>query len=253
MKEHDLIKSLVVSLLIIGFSPLYTSPSNAAGTVTDNFDGATINTRLWQPFEESTQTHLAQQGGELRIKIDGGSIDHGAGVSSKFLLKGNFVMTVDYRLITWPNENGVRLGFEGGGSSNSDPGVMVKRISLGPNELPPPSNPKEVYSADFFDGSNWYGFRQLATDIAGQGGSLRLDRVGSVMYGYYSTQPNTWVPIGSHDYGGKLEEWVGMTIWAIGNPPAGQNVEIAFDNFQVTYDQIKYISTPVSIDLLLLD
>ena len=79
-------------------------------------------------------------------------------------------MTVDYRLITWPNANGVRLGFEGGSNNNSetDPGVMVRRISLGPNERPPPTDSKENYSADFFDGLNWYGFRQPATDTAGQ-------------------------------------------------------------------------------------
>jgi hypothetical protein len=256
MKKIAVTKILAVSLFLFLVGTLSSSPADAAwaGNIVDNFDAASINTHLWQPFEESTQTHLVQQGGELRITIDGGSIDHGAGVSSKFLLKGNFVMTVDYRLIAWPGENGVRLGFEGGGNSNSDsdPGVMVKRISLGPDEQPP-SPPYEVYSADFFDGSTWYGFRQPATDTAGQGGSLRLDRVGSVLYAYYSTQPNNWILIGSHDYGGTLEEWVGMTIWAIGNPPAGQNVEIAFDNFQVFYDQVRLSSDPSPLNLLLLE
>jgi hypothetical protein len=113
MKSTDSTKLLAVTCLLIGICILSSSPAYAAwaGNIVDTFDGASINTRLWTPFEESTQTHLAQQGGELRITIDGGSIGNGAGVSSKFFLKGNFIMTVDYRLITWPNENGVRLGF----------------------------------------------------------------------------------------------------------------------------------------------
>ena len=239
MKKPYLVKLLSFAVLIVFICPLYTSPC-AAGTISDNFSGAAINKRLWQPFEESLQTHLSQQGGELRIQIDGGSVDHGAGINSKFRLKGNFDATVDYRLISWPPANGVRLGFEGG---PNDRGFMVKRVSYRPDE---PPNPKENYFAYFNNGSQWSGNNVPTADSQG---SLRLTRVGSVLTGYFK-QNGVWQQIASFDYSPSgYIEWVDIALWAIGDPPVGQNVEIAFSNFQATYDQIKYIS-PVPGNLI---
>jgi len=265
MKKSDLSKLLAVTWLIC-LCTLYPSLSNA-GTISDNFDGASINTGLWTPFNADQHQRVFQQGGELRIQIDGASTgdefgEFGAGLQSKFRLKGDFVMTVDYRLITWPNANGVRLGFEGGSSGpGSDDGVMVKRRNEGANQ---PQMPENNYSANFIDGSVWYGGIASTTDNQG---SLKLTRVGSVLTGYFASQPNVWQQIGSHNYSAPgLPEWVGINLWAnsrmtvqlpddtLVNVFGGQDVEIAFDNFQVTYDQIRYTSTPVpSLLLLLLD
>jgi hypothetical protein len=242
--KKDFKKLLIVPLLIIAVGPFYTSPA-AAGTVSDNFTGATVNKRLWQPFEESQSVRLSQQGGELRIQIDGGSVDHGAGINSKFRLKGDFDAIVDYRLISWPPANGVRLGFEGG---PNDQGFMVKRVSFGPDELP---NQGEAYFAFFSDASQWYGNQVTTTDTQG---SLRLTRVGSVFTGYFKQKEGDWTKIADHTFSApELLEWVDFALWAIGDPPAGQDVEIAFSNFQVTYDQIKYLSAAAAGTMLLLD
>jgi hypothetical protein len=260
MKKSDVTKLLAVTWLIC-VCILHTSLSHA-GTITDNFAGASINTGLWTPFNDFQQQRVFQQDGELRIQIDGASAggSFGAGLQSKFNLKGDFVMTVDYRLITWPNANGVRLGFEGPGTSPDDTaGVMVKRRSPGIAE----PTPGEQYSADFKDGNTRYGF--IIPDTA-MNGSLKLTRVGSVLTGYFADQPNVWQQIGSHNYSAPgLPEWAGITLWANSktaeqlpdgswfNKFAGQDVEIAFDNFQVTYDQIRYTSVPGPSLLLLLD
>ena len=61
MKKKYFNKLLVVTFLIIGVCILYASLSNA-GTISDNFDGASINGRLWRPFEESTQTPWHNKG-----------------------------------------------------------------------------------------------------------------------------------------------------------------------------------------------
>lgn len=94
---------------------------------------------------------------------------------------------------------------------------------------------------------------------ADRSGKLKLTRVGAVLTGYFFNQAtNAYQPIASHDYSvSGFEEWVEITLWAIGppnSPTIGQDVEIAFDNFQVTYDQIKFVSFPLgAVDLLLLN
>lgn len=257
MKKNDSKKLLVVSFFLICVFTLCASFSQA-GTITDNFDSASINTQLWQPFNDSQYQSYVQQGGELKIRIDGASVgdEFGAGLQSKFLLKGNFDMTVDYRLITWPNANGVRLGFEGANSGpGSDDGVMVKRRNEGANQ---PQMPENNYSANFIDGSVWYGGIASTSDNQG---SLKLTRVGSVLTGYY-WQNSAWQQLGSHDYSAPgLPEWAGITLWAnsrttvqtpngLVNVFGGQDVEIAFDNFQMTYDQIGYVPVPGTLLLL---
>jgi hypothetical protein len=254
MQRYAAIKFLVAVCCLIGLGALYPPPSYAVtaynGTLVDDFNGPYLNTRLWRPFiEKSPHARIAQQGGELRIQIDGNSYG-AAGVTSKFLLKGDFDATVDYRLITWPDANGVRLGFEGPGA-DSDQVFLVKRISWGPYDLP---NIGEVYLAAFESGVEWYGNQAPTVDKAG---SLRLTRVGNVLTGYFFNQSTSaWQQIASHDYGTSgYREWVEITLWAVGpsNAPASQDVEIAFDNFQVTYDQVRFLSDLSPMTLLLLD
>jgi hypothetical protein len=245
MKKLGLVKFLSFAFLIVFICPLYTSLCDA-GTISDNFSSATINRRLWRPFEESPLQRVAQQGGELLIQIDKDSSGQGAGLVAKFLLKGNFDATVDYRLVTQSTGNGVILGFEGPGGSSDNKVFLVKRISLRPDDTRPD---KEVYQASFNDGS-WYGNEVATTD--GQG-SLRVTRVGSVLTGYYK-QNGQWQQFASHDYSTSgYREWVEITLWAVATDlPTLKNIEIAFSNFQVTYDQIRYVSSgPASLMPLL--
>lgn len=143
---------------------------------------------------------------------------------------------------------GSGLGFEGPGP-NSDRIFLIKRISYGADE---PSTQKEVYFAGFSNGEEWVGGQAPTADSQG---SLRLTRVGEVLTGYFYNQPTgAWQPLASHDYSASgYEEWVEITLWAIGNPPVSQNVEIAFTNFQVTYDQVKNISCQTPVNMLLLE
>lgn len=84
---------------------------------------------------------------------------------------------------------------------------------------------------------------------------MKLTRVGSVMTGYFE-QNGDWQVIGSHDYSATgMDEWLEMCLSAAGHTAVvvSQDAAIAFDNFQVTYDQIKYTVATVGIGLLLLD
>lgn len=248
MKNNAFTKLLVAAFLTIGVCTLLVSLAHA-GTITDNFDGASLNTHLWRPFQ-NPQTQWVQKGGELKIKIGAGaSSEEGAGLNSRFRLKGDFEMTVDYRLILWPPANGVRLGFEGPGFSADDyTEFMIKRISRGADEQPNPT--KEVYAADFKENLTWSGKDVETTD---DHGTLKLTRAGSVLTGYFSKDGGPWTLIRYHDYSTPtgLPEWVAVTLWATGTPTT--NVEIAFDNFQVSYNQVEFISDLSPLTLLLLD
>jgi hypothetical protein len=254
MKKYAVTKLLVAACCLIGICSLYAPLSYAAynGTISDNFDGATLNTRLWKPFQ-NPQTQWVQQGGELRLTIgQGAGSQDGAGVNSKFRLKGDFEMTVDYRLITWPPANGVRLGFEGPGFSADDYiEFMVKRISRSADEQPDPS--QEVYMAAFKEETTWWGTDVETVTTPDEHGTLKLTRAGSVLTGYFSKNGGSSQVIYSHDYSTPtgLPEWVAVTLWANGTPTT--NVEIAFDNFQVSYDQVKFIQDLSPLNLLLLD
>jgi hypothetical protein len=248
MQKYAFTKLLVAACCIIGICSLYASLSYAAynGTITDNFNGASINYRLWQPYNYDQHQRWVQKDGELRIQIDGASVGEtfGAGVNSNFLLKGNFEIMVDYRLITWPSANGISVGFNNDNHFTVTSGeFVIRRISIGPNEN---------YKAAFDNGYDFQVFLVPTADISGR---LKWTRVGLVMTGYFfNKQINDWQIIGSHDYFATgIDEWVGFSLNARGNNFTGQDVEIAFDNFQVTYDQIRYTSNPAPISLLLLD
>jgi hypothetical protein len=248
MKNQSCIRLLVVTLLTLGVCTPLVSLAHA-GTITDSFDGPYLNTRLWRAFADD-RTQWVQQGGELRITIVPGGTEC-VQVESKFLLKGDFEMTVDYRLITWAAANGGRLGFEGPGYSGTDYTMcMVKRISHDAGEQPNPG--EEVFAAGFKEGTEWSFNEVLTVNTADEYGSLKLTRVGNRMIGSYSRNGDPWQEITSRDYGPTgLPEWYAMALSVCGRQST--NVAIAFTNFQVTYDQVKFISDLSPLNLLLLE
>ena len=116
-------------------------------------------------------------------------------MESKFLLKGDFEMTVDYRLITWPAANGGRLGFEGPGYSGTDYTMcMVKRISHGADEQPNPG--EEVFAASFKEGAAWSANEVVTENTPDEHGTLKLTRAGNRMTGSFSKNGGPWT--GNH-------------------------------------------------------
>lgn len=261
MKKSDLSKLLAVTWLIC-VCTLYTSLSHA-GTLVDNFDGASINKRLWEQWNTDQNQRCLQENGVLKIQIGGASTGSifGAGVYSNFQLKGDFEIVVDYSFIKWPDSNGVRTGLRYNGQPTAH--GMIMRISPDKNAT---INPQGYYSTNFIDGS--YNNVSMSPTTA-TSGRFKLTRVGSVMTGYYF-QDNNWVYRGSYDYSvtDALPEWIGIDFSAWSHtalqqpdgkyvyPFAGKDVEVTIDNLQITYDKIEYFSSPVPIPgilLLLLD
>lgn len=241
------IKLPVMAFLAIYLGLLAVGVSHA-GTIADNFSGATINTRLWRPVAEFQHQRVTQQNGELLIQIDQNSSGMG-GVEAKFLLKGDFDVTVDYRLVTQPTNNGVRLGIEGDVAAGPVGYFEARRFSLRPDD-PWPDDPYHPLGKDFYHGvCNYYSVDVATTD--GQG-SLRVTRVGSVLASYYGHN-GVWTQICSNTGSG---DWARIMLGAAsgdGNTPPVQNIQVAFSNFQVIYDQVKYLSDPSPVTMLLLD
>jgi hypothetical protein len=251
MQKSAFTKLLAAAVCIIGIGSLYPSLSYAAynGSFTDDFDGPSLNTHLWRTFSDD-RTQWVQQGGELRVTISPGGSEC-VQVESKFFLKGDFEMTVDYRLITWPAANGGRLGFEGPGYAGTDYTMcMVKRISHDADEQPNPG--EEVFAAAFKEGTAWSAKEMETENTPGEYGSLRLTRAGNRMTGSFSKNAGPWQEITSRDYSpGGLPEWYPMALSVCGRPST--NVEIAFTKFQVSYDQVRFLSDPSPLTLLLFE
>jgi hypothetical protein len=228
------------------------SASSPAGTIIDNFDSTSFNKRLWgdQPFSTGPNQRCLQQNGVLKIQIDGVSQGEifGAGLSSNFLLKGNFEIVLDYNLTKWPYSNGVAAGVQYMERDNFNKNGHMTRRSCGADE---PPNPKENYVADFLDGTFIDHFQTLTDHNSGR---MKLTRVGKIITGYFfNYQNSTWQKVGFHDYSATgLEELLVIGLNAnsstatripdgtLVHPFAGQDVEIAFDNLKITYDQIEY-------------
>ena len=257
MKKSEVTKLLAVTWLIC-VCTIYTSLSHA-GTISDNFAGDSINTRLWQPRSTGPDQWVRQEGGQLKIGINATSTGpfFGAAVDSNFILKGDFEIIVDYSFNKWPNYNGVRMGLCYFGHSGAH--GMIMRISPDKDAT---TNPKGYNSTNFIDGNNNHVSMSPTTAASGR---FKLKRVGYLMTGYYY-QNNNWVERGSHDYSvtKTLPDWLSINLSAWSHsilqqpdgtkvyPFGGKYVEVTFDNLQITYDQIEYYSFPVSVPSLLL-
>jgi hypothetical protein len=250
MKQSNFIKILFLTWLIwVGI--LYPSISQA-GTIIENFDGASINNQLWYGIHTDEHQRVVQQGGVVKLQIDGVSQGPGFGATlgSRFSLKGNFEIVVDYNLTNWPYANGVETGISFFVKDHflTANGKMV-RTSLAADES---FTPKEIYHTVFWDGAlmgDGIGF----IPTMDSSGKMKLTRVGQVITGYFLNQNNAWQICGSHDYSAiGPDDWINIGLMShsmtsiitqdgqLIHPFAGLDVEIAFDNLQITYDQIIY-------------
>lgn len=107
----------------------------------DDFDDDSIDMRKWSIGISDPENGFVEEiNQELRMTLTSGSSgDHfSVGLTSKWLVEGDFDVQVDYKLVDWPSENGIRVGL---GAS----GGPVERVSF--NKLYPnyPGVPREVY------------------------------------------------------------------------------------------------------------
>jgi hypothetical protein len=201
----------------------------------EDFNDNSIDPILWTASVYGSGPQIEEANQQLEVTIPGSSSgqDFGVKLASNFQLRGDFDVQVDFRLLTWPFANGVRMGLGiDQGSIAFHPGV--ERISFGQNDYP--GEPREAYLTDFPDGV--HGITATGDMI----GSLRLVRAGSTQTGYYSG-PSGWVaihtgPAPTDDVGIKIAAWSAYQFM-------GWDVFSAFDNLIVNSGQIVWAPIPV--------
>lgn len=154
----------------------------------------------------------------------GGPTQFNAQYVSKNAYAGNFDIQIEYSLLTWPANNGVRLTLAMG-----VPGLngATERVSLSDHDFRPPGD------AYLIGGNDWGTLGFVPTeDLTGK---LRLVRVGSDLSGYYWAN-GRWVMIG--DYKGMSTQPASLAFCAFSDDRVfgHQDVKVAFDNFVFSQD-----------------
>jgi len=199
----------------------------------EDFNDNSIDPVLWTIDTWGSGPQLYEANQQLEIDFPGTSsgTDFGCKLASVFLLRGDFDIQVDFRLITWPFGNGVRMGF-----GIDEVGVPrhpgVERTSFGQNDYP--WEPREIYSVDFPDGVHGI------TGTSDMTGSLRLVRSGATQTGYYYGSGG-WVVIGTGpapagDVAIKVAAWSAYQFM-------GWDVFAAWDNLVINSGEIVGIPT----------
>jgi hypothetical protein len=200
------------------------------GTITDNFNATNLNSGLWADISTGGPS-IAQTAGQLQVTIPGSSSGAwSGGVQSKFTLIGDFDMQADFSLLTWPDNNGIRVGIQATGA--------VERVGARAGFY-------EEYLADF--GSPLLG-RVLTGDLSG---TLRMTRTGNTLEGFYLAG-GSWHSLGSREVSGfGADTKINLNTWS-SDPFFGyHDATVAFDNFQVQYTGVQNL-VPIPPTALLL-
>ncbi len=196
MKKYAVYVSVIAALCC------YAQPATAF-TLSDNFNDNSIDTSWWTD-QSSSPSMVAEQNGRLEL-IQGSS-----GLSKLVFnhkITGDFEATADFTLLNWPTNSNQRFGFV------TDVFGSVQRTCL----------PPEMYLVHF-----------LPTYLAAAGtkdvsGSLKMERIGSTVYGYYRSG-DTWSLIGSRTSSSYADDATfSLRLWPYGTPAEGARA--SFDNF----------------------
>ena len=191
--------------------------------LSDNFNDNYTDPSLWVASSDGAVGPVVEEvNGMVQITFpanasQGGAAGFGGGYTSVQGYTGEFDVRMDFQLLDWPQNNGVRIALVVGEWE------ATHRLS-------------KVYQ---WDGREAY----VQTSSAGltfinttdTEGTLRMVRSGDTISGYFWDPSLQWVEIGS---GGSAPGEKHIQLWAWSGDAffGDQQVRIAFDNF-VVYDQ----------------
>lgn len=206
MKNPATRRRFIRALLIGSVAALSLSSTTASGALifTDNFDDNTINNSIWTATTYGGNT-IEAVNQRIEMTQNGGGA---AVLAFNPSLVGDFTARVDYQLLNWPASNKERVGLGQGTSSV----IRISDNNWG----------GESYLTDFGDGPQVWG---ATTDMTG---TLRYDRVGSTIHGYFWDGLD-WILIHSRSGTSTADATVMFRIWPSGYGTDG--VKVAFDNF----------------------
>jgi ABC-type transport system substrate-binding protein len=218
---------LILSMLIVPTEALVSGENP-----NDDFNDNLLDTNKWLPYIFGYGS-VAETNQELQIELFSNNTGSTftAGVMSNWSISGDFDIQVDYRLITWPEQNGIRLGLEAGAPTARGAPDVVERVSAEPEW-----GVGEVYLTHFSDEV------QAITPTNHTFGKLRLVRTNDTMSGYYF-DGTEWILLHSAPTS-TSDGPVTLKIWGHNSTPG---VLIAFDNFQINYGQIVELSEDLEV------
>jgi hypothetical protein len=244
-------RALLILLSLVLAMIVWFTPSYAGGVITETFTNNTYSQDFWFIYTQGIGPSSAVTNNRLEITLPadsstgGNPSPFGGSIGTKFGLRGDYDVQVDFNLFNWPFPTGVQVGiqpvYRSGGFAA---GVWLIND---PNYAPAPT---QIYSA-WLNGSD---FRVATSDTSGK---LRLQRVGNTLYAYYWS--SGWQLLGSST-ASIFGKDCGFNFYVFGAGPVSQDfqekeVQVAFDNLQITYTSFApdRMFTPAAIELLLLN
>lgn len=198
--------------------------------LSDDFDTAAFDFRIWHRAFVGSGWDLAQRNGRLEIGLTADSMLEGPynmveahyGANCRFV--GDFDVRVDFRLLTWPEKSGATLTLAAWRSTAQS--LVVSRFSYAGSE---------GYAADLplppVVGPGVNSIRRPSVDDAG---ALRLRRRRDFLTAYYR-QAGRWEAFGGAPYLGNV--LIALQLSA-GPEFSHQPVRVAFDNFTAEAENV---------------
>ncbi|MBP1928954.1 outer membrane protein assembly factor BamB [Methanolinea mesophila] len=192
----------------------------------DTFDDNTCNTTLWEILESGgAYVEETNQRLEITIPADASGETFYAGYASTGVLRGDFDVQVDYHLLTWPQDSGVRMGLW---IEREPVTCTVERASYSDSDS---FSPGEYYTTNFADSI-------LLSATGDTDGRMRLVRTGSTIYGYrFDETSGDWVLLQEKDVTGGGVSFV-LRAWSHDYAFADSLVKVAFDNFVINSGEV---------------
>src|SRR6267378_2722202 len=226
-----------IAVAFSGFFFLFTalvqsaSYPAAGADLSDDFNDNSTNTHIWTVAVVGTGPIISEINNRVEIEFAPSSAnDPSRGIFygeylSRCAVSGNFDARIDFVLLDWPYQNGIRTGLAALGVVT----YGMERTSFGPvSDFP--TEPREAYLRDFDQGAGGF------TATTDQSGTLRIVRTGSVLTGYYLSGSD-WIALPSQQVS-TGDAMIRIFAWSHSNVFAGMHVKMAFDNFMVSADGI---------------
>jgi len=206
---------------------------NQSHFVSDDFGKNRLNSKFWvvQPVGQGPGGAVTGQRLEMTVPANASGGAFGAYVNTTCQVEGNFDVSVDYELLTWPTNNGVRLGLRAFSAGGED--YRLERVSRASSE----SSPGEYYAATL-------GSTTALTATTDLTGTLRLIREGSTLLAYYRHGQGPWMPVLSNNNLSTGNMSLGLFVWSDDARFAHQAVQVAFDHFVVHEGWLQCVQPP---------
>ncbi len=190
----------------------------------DDFNDNACDSAIWDIIEYGGPvTDESNQQLEITLPADSAGENFYAGYASKYMLRGDFDLQVDYHLIAWPSNNGVRAGLW---IERSPYTFTVERACYGISDG---FSPGDHYTTNFADSI-------LLSVTNDTDGTLRLVRTGTTFEGYYFDEvSHDWIL--SQSLEGDVMSARDVTFmiraWSHDYAFGDELVKIGFDNFVI--------------------